>query len=136
MLLEDTLDDVERGFPHKDVLMKQVIGEDLDSSREQDNIPQILLKLIDLRFHSCAKGVLTFQRNTILPGRKGDVPPLHEAEHGQTHVVVEPVETLPSLGQITEAVHQLVIQPLVLEADLRYSEVIGSDDLGICGRFV
>ena len=32
VLLEDALYDVERGFPHKNVLMEQVISEDLDSS--------------------------------------------------------------------------------------------------------
>ena len=71
-----------------------------------------------------------------MPWRKWDVPPLHEAEHGQTHVVMEPVETLPGLRQLAETVHKLVIQPLVLAADLCYLEVIGRDGLRIRRLFV
>ena len=71
-----------------------------------------------------------------MPGRKWDVPPLHEAEHGQAHVVMEPVETLPGLRQLAEAVNQLVIQPQVLVADLRDLEVIGRDSLRIRRLFV
>ena len=68
-------------------------------------------------------------RNTALPGRKRDIPSGQEAEHGETHVVVQPMETLPSLRQHTEAVHQTAIQPLVLQIDLRYLEVISRDHL-------
>ena len=31
VLLEDALNDVERGFPHKNVFMEQVISEDLET---------------------------------------------------------------------------------------------------------
>ena len=64
-----------------------------------------------------------------MPGRKRDIPSGQEAEHGETHVVVQPMESLPRLRQLTEAVHQAAIQPLVLQIDLRYPEVIGSDHL-------
>ena len=134
VLLEDALYDVERGFPHKNVLMEKVVSEDLDSSETKGQYSSDFYQ--NQFVHLSIKLASKSRRNTALPRRKWDVPPLHEAEHGQTHVVVEPVEALPGLRQLAEAVHQLVIQPLVLETDLCYSEVIGRDDLRIQRLFV
>ena len=51
-------------------------------------------------------------------GGQEDVGPDHDTEHGEAGVVVEPVEAVLPLHQVTEAVHQLGVQPPVLHASL------------------
>ena len=75
VLFENTVNDMEGSLPDHDVVMKQVVGEDVDGSGGQE-----------------------------------DVGPDHDTEHGQAGVVVEPVEAVLPLHQVTEAVHQLVVK--------------------------
>ena len=57
-------------------------------------------------------------------GGQEDVGPDHDTEHGQAGVVVEPVEAVLPLHQVTEAVHQLVVKLKILLVQFVHSVVI------------
>ena len=57
-------------------------------------------------------------------GGEVDVGPDHDAEHGEAGVVVQPVEAVLSLHEVTEAADQLVVQIEVVSIQFVNSDIV------------